>query len=389
MNRNHEVYKHKHICLVGDHYNPLAIIRSLGEEGIKPIVLLCSEHPHLIQYSKYIGKIHFFKTNEEGFSYLLAHYANETLKPFIYTGSDDIALLIDKNYDRLKEHFYFANAKGNLEKYQNKFEITSLAKECGVGIPNEEMLPVGTFPTTLKYPVFTKAITSAGGGIWKDQAFICKDRVELKDAYNKIRAKNILVQEYIEKKNELCIDGISINGGEQIFMPYGCEYYRFIPGNYGNYMKFTPFTDEDLTERIKNIIKGAQYTGIFCIEFMVGKDDKLYFLEVNFRHSGWGYAFTYGGFNLPFRWAVSIIDNLIYLDNFFPLEKFNVMSEIADFNDCMSYHRTGFWKWFSDFYKCDCKLIYNKKDNKPFRKAFVRIVNGIIKQKTRKILHIK
>ena len=35
IDKNHEIYKHKHICLVGDHYNPLAIIRSLGEEGIR------------------------------------------------------------------------------------------------------------------------------------------------------------------------------------------------------------------------------------------------------------------------------------------------------------------------------------------------------------------
>ena len=40
ISKNHEVYKHKHICLVEDHYNPLGIVRSLGEEGIKPIVTI-------------------------------------------------------------------------------------------------------------------------------------------------------------------------------------------------------------------------------------------------------------------------------------------------------------------------------------------------------------
>ena len=105
-------------------------------------------------------------------------------------------------------------------------------------------------PSSLKYPVFTKAVTSSGGGAWKDQAFICENEDELRKAYAKIKAPNILVQEFVKKKNELCIDGISINGGEQVFMPYGCGYYRFIPGSYGNYMKFTPFLDEDLTKKI-------------------------------------------------------------------------------------------------------------------------------------------
>ena len=78
-----------------------------------------------------------------------------------------------------------------------------------------------------------------------------------------------------------------------------------------------PFKDKVLTEKITKIIQGAHYSGPFCIEFLVGPDDNLYFLEVNFRHSGWGYAFTYGGFNLPVRWASATLDNEIILDDFF------------------------------------------------------------------------
>ena len=256
-----------------------------------------------------------------------------------------------------------------------------MAEKCGIRIPNEEILEVGTLPTTLRYPVFTKAVTSAKGGTWKDQAFICRDEDQLIKAYSNIRESKILVQEFIEKKNELCIDGISINAGEQVYMPYGCGYYRFIPGSYGNYMRFTPFLDKKLTDKITNIIRESKYTGIFCIEFMVGKDDTLYFLEVNFRHSGWGYAFTYGGFNLPFRWALSTLNNNLYLDGFKHMQSFDAMSEISDFADCRFYHKMPFRKWFQEFYKCDCKLIYNRKDRKPFRKTIVRYVLGMIKLK--------
>lgn len=371
MDKNHEVYKHKHICLVGDHYNPLAIIRSLGEEGIKPIVLLCAEHPYLVHHSKYIGELHLFKTIEEGLQYLIANYSNEPLKPFVYNGSDDITLLLDRHFDELKDHFYFTNGQGGLEQYLQKYDITQLAKSCGLGIPKEELLEVGVMPTSLKYPVFTKAATSAGGGAWKDQAFICETEEELKEAYKKIKAPKILVQEFIRKKNELCIDGISINAGEQVFMPYGCGYYRFIPGSYGNYMKFTPFLDKELTEKITNVIKGAKYTGIFCIEFMVGPNDELYFLEVNFRHSGWGYAFTVGGFNLPFRWAVSTLDNKLYLDDFKYLESFNAINEFSDFKDNLKIKDVSVWKWFNQYRKSECKFYYNSKDRKPFFHALL------------------
>lgn len=372
MGKNHEVYKHKHICLVGDHYNPLAIIRSLGEEGIKPIVLLCAEHPYLVQHSKYIGELHVFKTIEQGLEYLIANYSNEPLKPFVYNGSDDITLLLDHHYNELKDHFYFTNGQGGIEKYLQKYDITQLAKSCGLGIPKEELLEVGVMPTSLKYPVFTKAATSAGGGAWKDQAFICETEEELKEAYKKIKAPKILVQEFIRKKNELCIDGISINAGEQVFMPYGCGYYRFIPGSYGNYMKFTPFLDKDLTEKITNVIRGAKYTGIFCIEFMVGPNDELYFLEVNFRHSGWGYAFTVGGFNLPFRWAVSTLDNKLYLDDFKYLESFDAINDFSDFKDNLKLRDVSIFKWFQQYKQCECKYYYNSKDKKPFYYAILK-----------------
>lgn len=372
MDRNHEIYKHKHICLVGDHYNPLAIIRSLGEEGIKPIVLLCCENPYLVHHSKYIGELHIFKSNQEGIDYLIEHYSNEPLKPFVYNGSDDTGLIIDQHYDQLKDHFFFSNAQGSLEKYQNKYHITKLAENCGVGIPKEEILKVGEMPTSLRYPVFTKAVTSAKGGAWKDQAFICNTPEELKEAYNKIKADEILVQEFIVKKNELCIDGISINAGKEVFMPYGCGYYRFVPGSYGNYMKFTPFLDKELTEKIVKIIKGAKYTGIFCIEFMVGQNDELYFLEVNFRHSGWGYAFTVGGFNLPVRWAMSTLEEKINLDGFKYLDSFDAINDFSDFKDNLKLKDVSIFKWFKQYKNSECKYYYNSKDKKPFYFAMLK-----------------
>lgn len=71
INKNHEVYKHKHICLVEEHQNPLGIVRSLGEEGIKPIVLLCAHNPVMVNNSKYVGELHIFDNIEEGFAFFL------------------------------------------------------------------------------------------------------------------------------------------------------------------------------------------------------------------------------------------------------------------------------------------------------------------------------
>ena len=365
---NKEVFEHKHIVLAGDHYNPLGIIRSLGEEGIKPIVLLCDEHPKWVQYSRYIGELHIFKTFEEGYQFLIDNYSHEPLKPFIYNGSDDTALLLDSHYDELKEHFYFTNGRGGLEKYLQKYDMCLLASDCGIKVPREELLPVGQLPMTLRYPVITKAATSSAGGAWKDQSFICENEQDLLDVYSKIKVEKILVQEYIRKKNELCVDGISIDGGNKIFMPYGCSYYNLQEGKYSNYMYFFPFKDEELSEKIRKTIRSANFSGIFCIEFLLGEDGEYYFLEVNFRNSGWSYGYTFGGCNLPFRWAVSTLNNELCIDDFTAREKINVMQELTDFKERVIEQRTSIFKWIKDVRECDCFLNYNKKDSKPFWK---------------------
>lgn len=362
---NAAIYSHKHIVLCEDHYNPLGIIRSLGEEGISPIVLLSAKRPCLIPKSKYIGELHLFATIAAAFQYMVDTYSDEELKPFVYNGSDDISLLLDNNYNLLKDKFYFFNGEGDLARNLQKYEMTKLAEECGICIPKEELLKVGVLPTKLKYPVITKAASSTIG-TWKDQSFVCENEDELKVAYSKINAEYILVQEYIERKNELCIDGISINSGKDVFMPYSCTYYRFPRGSYGNYMHYIPFKDYDLTEKITKILRGANYSGIFCIEFLIGPDEKLYFLEVNYRHSGWSYGYTFGGYNLPVRWAVSTLNKEIDKSGFNYLEGFNQMQELSDFKYSVLSRVVPIFQWIKEVKQCDTLLYYNKKDPKPF-----------------------
>lgn len=215
--KTHELYKHTHICLIEDHYNPLGIVKSLGEAGIDPVILLCNPKPILVNYSKYAKTIFKFDSIEDAFSYMVNNYSNEEYKPFVYDDSDNITLFLDKHYLELKDKFYFFNGQGGIEKYLQKYDITLLAEECGCRISKERLVKKGEMPEGLRYPVITKAVISSNGGDWKTESFICESPDELTNAYLKIQSDNILIQEYIRKKNEYCIDGISINGGEDIF----------------------------------------------------------------------------------------------------------------------------------------------------------------------------
>lgn len=90
-------------------------------------------------------------------------------------------------------------------------------------------------------------------------------------------------------------------------------------------------------------------------------------MEVNFRNSGWSYAFTRGGFNLPFRWAVSTLENKLYLDGFKPLDKFDALHEVGDFYEFVKTKKVSIWQWIKELKNSKCLFLYNAKDQAPFR----------------------
>ena len=361
--------KHLHILFGHDHYNPLGVVRSLGEDGISPVVILISRgKPHLVNKSKYLGKLHWVRSIEEGYQVLLSNYGNETLKPFVYTCSDDSESFLDLHYDELIEHFYFFNAgeQGRITNIMEKEEMIKMAVESGIDIPKTEVVRVGDLPKTLRYPILTKAVISTIAN-WKSNVHICQNEAELLEAYKTIKGDNIILQEYITKKNELCLDGVSVNGGEEVYLPIQSEYIRFTPSAYGNYIYFQKYKEMDLLPKIQTIFKKTGYSGVFSMEFLRDKDDNFYFLEINFRNSTWSYAHTHVGVNLPVIWAKSILTgHLDVSDVKITKDTFTAIQEFTDFKDSVLEGEVSVKQWLKDFRNCDCPFYYNKQDNAPF-----------------------
>ena len=361
--------KHLHILFGHDHYNPLGVVRSLGEDGISPVVILISKgKPHLVNKSKYLGKLHWVRSIEEGYQVLLSNYGNETLKPFVYTCSDDSESFLDLHYNELIDHFYFFNAgeQGRITKIMEKEEMIKMAEESGIDIPKTEVVRVGDLPKTLRYPILTKAVISTIAN-WKSNVHICQNEAELLEAYKTIKGDNIILQEYITKKNELCLDGVSVNGGEEVYLPIQSEYIRFTPSAYGNYIYFQKYKEMNLLPKIQTIFKKTGYSGVFSMEFLRDKDDNFYFLEINFRNSTWSYAHTHVGVNLPVIWAKSTLSgHLDVSDVKITKETFTAIQEFTDFKDSVLGGAVSVKQWLKDFRNCDCPFYYNKQDNAPF-----------------------
>ena len=378
-----DVYSHKHIVLGGDNLNTLSIIRSLGEVGFRPVAIIVQEgHLPIVNSCRFVGE--YCPTRSiEGCIDALLRYADSDIKPFVYTCDDNHEKELDNHYDLLKDKFYFFNAgqTGRITYLMNKGVLCQLAKNHGFRTPKSEVVNRGELPVSLKYPVFTKTITPYSYG-WKRDVGVYNSPEELTKAYQHMVSKQFLLQEFINKKNELEIHGFSIDGGRKVYLTYCSLYYRFKKTSFGYYKYFFPLKDDDLRDRISKMILDAHYSGVFEVEFLIDEKDRLVFLEINFRFALSNYACTYGGVNLPYAWAKATLSGDI--SNNVPrpsLERFSFMNEVSDFKSSVRTHRISLRTWLTELRKTDCLMLFHKNDPKPlFAYLFGEFKRIIIKK---------
>lgn len=364
--------EHLFIVIAIDHYNPLGVIRSLGENGIRPIYISIKGKVKIASYSKYLQKTHFADSVEAAYKVLIKEYGGvyrETKKkPFVLCSDDKTISLLDYRYNEIKDLFYFFNAgeTGRINKYMNKKAILELADKHGLNVLKSVVCEKGQLPTALRYPVITKSISPISGG-WKSDVFVCKSETELLNAYKNIESTKVLIQEYIEKKTEIAIEGFSANSGANSFFAISSKYLYTLPNYYSPYMECSNVEESLNLEALRRMLKEIQYTGIFEIEFLVDKDDKLWFLEVNFRNSTWSYASTVAGMPLPVLWAET--EYLGKLRNNITKKipkEFTAMVEPIDYEKRVKTGKISLGEWLADFKNANCGFYYNKLDIEPF-----------------------
>ena len=332
-----EIKEHKFIILGSYSANVLGQIRGLGEKGIRPIGVFVHKETYRVDKSKYLSKVYPVNTIEEGLDLVIRIYGQESKKPFLYTDRDNVMALIDKRYNELKDKFFVWNAgeQGRLSVLLNKYEQFKLAEECGIRIPKTEYVKVGELPKTLNYPIFTKA-TDSLNPYWKGNAYICNNDEELRQAYDRMDVKYILLQEYIVKRDELPIEGISLREGEEIRLLGRTVSYRFQKDSFGTYRYVEPYSNPELEVKINNLIQKFHYTGAFEIEFIIDQNGIEYYLETNFR-----------------------IAQL-------PKKKVNIMHEFEDFKICVLNKESSLMEWIKDVRNTNCFSFYDKNDKAPF-----------------------
>lgn len=381
-----ELKKHLFIVFGYEHYNPLGAIRSLGENGIKPIVFILKQDVRVASVSKYIGKLYRIKDYEEGYEILMREYRNEKEKPFVIPCDDVITELFDKKYDEMKDYFYVSNAgeAGRITHYMDKGVLCDLGLRHGLNVAKSWIVKRGEFPEDLIYPILTKPLTSYLD--WKLDYHLCHNREELEEAYKNIKCDELMLQQYIYKVNECCLDGFVVNRGKEMFISMASSYTYILPDYYSMEMIFSKFENEELREKLQSMFAEVGYEGIYSLEFMIDQDGKYWFLEINFRNSGWSWASTKLGMNLLLLWAEGMLTNTTANAVTKDIPKgYTALAEMEDY--IYRVHRLKMIStldWIKGMFKADCLYQWDSKDLKPVFIYWICRIIRVIKKK----LHI-
>ena len=193
---NNRYNGHLVIVFALEHYNPLNMIRALGENGVNPVYVSVKRRYEVATKSKYISALHCVDSVEAGYELLMEKYSNEVIKPYIMFSDDKSMGYFDLRYDEWKDKFitYNAGQTGRINEFMDKYAIQQLAKTHGFNVLDSYVISKeDELPQNLWYPIITKDI-SPNSGSWKADVYICQNEQELREAIVKIESPLIMIQ---------------------------------------------------------------------------------------------------------------------------------------------------------------------------------------------------
>ena len=363
-----------HLCIVFalEHYNPLNMIRALGEKGVCPVYFSVKRRYEVATKSKYISELYRVDSVEEGFHLLMEKYgylAKETgKKPFIVFSDDKSVGYFDDHYNEWEDKFitYNAGRAGRINEFMDKYNIQLLAKKHGFNVLDSYVIgKEDKLPENLWYPVITKDI-SPNSGSWKGDVYICHDEKELRKAICKIESPLIMIQHFVDKQNEMALEGYCINHGRDIQIITQMKWKYLIQGYYSPYHDVKMFNDKEIEAKLRDMFEEIGFEGVFEVEFLIDKDGTLYFMEINFRASAWNPTCKFAGMPLPYLWIKGMENGYIDSSDRKTFEPFTSMSEVIDYAKRVEGGMCTLAEWLRDFKDAKCLYIYDKEDRGPW-----------------------
>lgn len=364
----------KRTCVIGDnHVNTLGVIRSLGELGYRPIVVVSDEGRQWVKKSRYIDKAYVIEKDPDALLRVLMNIAQEDQKRWVFPCGDFYVRLLDSNYDLLSRYYHLpncSNKENGMRDFMSKAKMQEIAVAagfedlktkffCDTG-DRQRVDEFGEYYSD-SYPLLIRADKTGTGAL---EFVIVKDEEELRKVLNTEGIGTVLIQKYISVEEELGIQGVSFGSERNPEICGTIHKIRTSTVAHGSttYAELTVDTDKALSEKIRRFLEAVNYSGIFDIEVMISKN-KTYFVECNFRNGAYGYAFSRAGLNLPALWMGDD-------DCSTKREKLTLMNEISDCRHIRAGNITCH-KWIKEFLTCSVYLTLNMRDIKPFIGRFL------------------
>lgn len=203
------------IVIGGNHHNTLSVLRSLGEKGIKSLLIVISKDPKpYVGYSKYIQSIKVIKNENEIASAMYTLHQSPD-KALVIACSDSISSYLDSNRNELSDIFILPGSKeeGNITRLMDKNAQKQVAIESGISVPNSWVIyPSKPEIGSVTYPCIAKPLVSKNGT--KSDISICENESELEEYLKHCNCEELQIQEYIIKDIEFQLIGCSLNGGD-------------------------------------------------------------------------------------------------------------------------------------------------------------------------------
>lgn len=348
----------------GNHHNALGVIRALGGRGYEvELVTHGSLKKNYVACSKYVTSHIAFTEVSEIPDYLLGRPIGNGKKEVIVSCSDYVTEQLNLHCDSLSKYYIFPGVpeQGKMVALMDKTTMISMAAERGVFAPEVWSLPADKDKVT--FPCITKAHVSSHGG--KSDIVICRNKKQF-ESFLSQNNDDLFAQAYIDKLEEVQFIGCSLRGGEEVIVPGMSKVLRSQPNTNTGFLEYGPIDPfyNDTVEKAKLYIKDCQYSGLFSFEIMRGKDDKVWFLEINFRNDGNAWCVTKAGVNLPVIWVKSCLGE-DYSSEIKPAKKIVMMPEFQDIKLVLQ-RKVSLLQWLKDWKRTDFFMEYDKNDPKPF-----------------------
>ncbi|MDD4182404.1 MAG: hypothetical protein PHT53_01075 [Candidatus Omnitrophica bacterium] len=282
----------KTVIILGNHVQSLGVMQSAGKMGLETTLFnkskLC-----IAAFSKYCSNFILYKDANELKEKLLNLYKG-TKNAVIIPTNDYLVEFVATNYDILRKYYYLAIPESGVAGVcLNKILTYQKAREFNIpilkfSIPNNltEALNAAEqtgYPVVLRPAFMHKFFPGTGKKI-----LLCRDKNSLIENYKfmsgKIPAEEVIVQEYVPKKQRRLFSFCSFSAGGNIYGGFTLHRTRQRPGEFGISTFAKTVNIEEIEKMSMSFLKKINYFGISEIEFIYDEKSGQYSLiEINPR----------------------------------------------------------------------------------------------------------